>query len=257
MSQGVLVTIAYDGSEFVGWARQKSGRSVEETLAQAIHVIDPDASMPRGTSRTDAGVHADAQMAAFDTTRTIDARGWVLALNSNLPDDVAVRQARSIRAEYKPRFASRSKRYRYKLHCDELRDPNARHRTWRVAWELDRARMQREAGLLVGTHDFNAFRTASDERKDTNRTLSRVGLEPHERTLSIVVEGDAFLHNMVRIIVGTLVDVGRGHLAEGTITKAFATGDRTVLGPTAPAEGLTLESIDLDLGEGAGEPWPR
>ena len=123
-----------------------------------------------------------------------------------------------------------------------------------MAWTLDVARMQREASLLVGTHDFNAFRTASDEREDATRTLRRVEIEPG-RLASIVVEGDAFLHNMVRIIVGTLVDVGRGHLAEGTVTKAFASGDRTVLGPTAPAAGLTLEAIDLDLGD-VGEAWP-
>ena len=122
--QGVLLTIAYDGTDFVGWARQKNGRSVEQTLHEAIAKIDPDASAPRGTSRTDAGVHADAQMAAFDTKRSIDARGWVLALNSNLPDDIAIRRARSIRAEYNPRFASRGKRYRYRLLCDELRDPH-------------------------------------------------------------------------------------------------------------------------------------
>src|SRR5581483_10974576 len=131
--KGVLLTVAYDGSQFVGWARQKSGRSVEETLQQAIRKIDPDSSSPRGASRTDAGVHADGQRAAFDTTRTIDPRGWVLALNSNLLDDV--------------------------------RDLNRRHRTWRIPWTLDLEKMRREAKLLEGTHDFVVFRTSSDERK--------------------------------------------------------------------------------------------
>src|SRR5581483_8603606 len=154
--KGVLLTVAYDGSQFVGWARQKSGRSVEETLQQAIRKIDPDSSSPRGASRTDAGVHADGQRAAFDTTRTIDPRGWVLALNSNLPDDVAVRQAREVRAEYNPRFQSKLKRYRYRLLLDEVRDPNRRHRTWRIPWTLDLEKMRREAKLLEGTHDFAA-----------------------------------------------------------------------------------------------------
>jgi tRNA pseudouridine38-40 synthase len=250
--RGVLLTVAYDGTGFVGWARQKTGRSVEETLERAIRTIDPEASSPRGASRTDAGVHADGQRAAFDTTRTIDARGWVLAINSNLPDDVAVRQAREVRAEYNPRFESKGKRYRYRLLLDELRDPHRRHRTWRIPWTLDLETMRREAALLEGTHDFCAFRTSADERKDTERTLTKVTIEPD----SIVVEGDAFLHNMVRIIVGTLVDVGRGHLPSGTVTKAFETKTRSVLGPTAPPEGLTLEHMDLDLGEDAGAPWP-
>ncbi len=253
--RGVLLTVAYDGTAFVGWARQKNGRSIEETLERAIRTIDPDSSVPRGTSRTDAGVHADGQCTAFDTTRTIDARGWVLAINSNLPDDVAVRQAREVRVEYNPRFASRAKRYRYRLLLEEVRDPNVRHRTWRVPWTLDVPRMQREAARLFGKHDFAAFRTSADERKDTERALSRVDVEPG-RIASIVVEGDAFLHNMVRIIVGTLVDVGRGHLPEETVTRAFDARARADLGPTAPAEGLTLEHVDLDLGEGAGEPWP-
>jgi tRNA pseudouridine38-40 synthase len=259
--QGVLLTVAYDGDEFVGWAKQKNGRSVEETLEQSVRTIDPDASTLRGASRTDAGVHADAQMVAFDSTRTIDPRGWVLALNSGLPDDLAVRQARPIRSTYNPRFTSRAKRYRYRVFTEEVRDPNARHRSWRVAWPLDLARMNREAALLVGPHDFKAFRSVNDQRIETKRTLFRVEIERDDgalngRILSVVVEGDAFLHNMVRIIVGTLVDVGRGHLPEGTVTKAFESGDRTILGPTAPAGGLTLEAMELELGEGAGEPWP-
>jgi tRNA pseudouridine38-40 synthase len=252
---GVLLTVAYDGSGFVGWARQKSERSVEATLEQAIRAIDPDASPPRGTSRTDAGVHAEGQLAAFDTTRSIDARGWVLALNAKLPDDVAVRRARSIDVEYNPRFAAKTKRYRYRIFNDELRDPHVR-RAWRVAHALDLDRMRREGARLVGTHDFAAFRASSDERLETTRTLARVAVEQDEKMVSIVVEGDAFLHNMVRIIAGTLVDVARGHLPEGTVERAFATKDRALLGPTAPPSGLTLEHIEIDLPQGAGDPWP-
>lgn len=255
--RGVLLTVAYEGAGFVGWARQRAGRTVEETLERAIREIDPEATAPRGASRTDAGVHADGQLAAFDATRSIDARGWVLALNSKLDDDVAVRRAREVRTGFDPRFAARRKRYRYRLLVDEVRDPSARHRTWRVSWALDLERMRREGARLAGTHDFAAFRTSADERKDTTRTLERVDVESEDRrAVSVVVVGDAFLHNMVRIVVGTLVDVGRGHLPEGTVTKAFASRARADLGPTAPPEGLTLEHVDVDAGEGAGAPWP-
>lgn len=256
--KGVLLTVAYDGAGFAGWARQREGRTVEDVLAGALRAVDPGASAPRGTSRTDAGVHAESHPVAFDSSMPIEPRGWVLTLNANLPEDVAVRSARTTRAELNPRFASRGKRYRYRLLLDQVRDPNARARTWRVGWSLDLERMQREGERLVGTHDFCAFRTSSDERTETTRTLTRVGVEREtERVIAIVVEGDAFLHNMVRIIVGTLVDVARGQLPEESVTRAFASKDRAGLGPTAPPEGLTLEHVELELPEGTGTPWPR
>lgn len=255
--QGVLLTVAYDGAGFVGWARQRTGRSVQETLHGALRRVDPSASVPRGTSRTDSGVHADAHPVAFDARLPLGARGWVLALNSHLPRDLAVRSARLIRAGYNPRFASRCKRYRYRILLDTVRDPHLCGRTWRIGWALDLDRTRREAQRLVGTHDFAAFRAAQDGRRETRRSLARVALE-HEggRVVAVVVDGDGFLHNMVRIIVGTLVDVGRGRLPEGTVARAFESRERRLLGPTAPPEGLTLEHVDLELPEGAGAPWP-
>lgn len=254
---GVLLTVAYDGAGFVGWARQRVGRSVQDTLHGALLEVDPSASLPRGTSRTDSGVHADAHPVAFDARLPLGARGWVLALNARLPRDVAVRSARVICAGYNPRFASRWKRYRYRILLDPVRDPHACGRTWRVGWALDLDRTRREAECLVGTHDFAAFRAAQDGRSDTRRALARVEIEPEgHRVVAVVVEGDAFLHNMVRIIVGTLVDVGRGRLPEGTVTRAFESRERRDLGPTAPPEGLTLEHVELELPEGAGASWP-
>jgi len=252
----VLLEIAYDGREFHGWATQREGRTVEDTLRGALYAIDPQARGPRGTSRTDAGVHAEGQLAAFDTSRDIPPRGWVLGLNRHLPDDVAVRSARAVPPEYNPRFASRGKRYRYRVLLDEVRDPTWRSRAWRIGGKLDFDLMAREARAFEGTHDFAAFRTASDERPTTVRTLSRVAIEREGRIASVVVEGNAFLHNMVRILVGTLVDVGRGRLAEGTAARALETKDRRVAGTTAPAHGLVLEKVHLDLPEGAGATWP-
>jgi tRNA pseudouridine38-40 synthase len=253
----VLLEVAYDGGAFHGWATQREGRTVEETLRGALHAMDPHARGPRGTSRTDAGVHAEGQLAAFDATRDIAPRGWVLGLNSQLPDDVAVRAARAVPPDFNPRFSARGKRYRYRVLLDEVRDPAWRSRAWRVGAELDLDAMEREARALEGTHDFAAFRTAADARPTTVRTLSRVAVERDGRIVSVVVEGNAFLHNMVRILVGTLVDVGRGRLAEGTAARALETGDRRVAGTTAPAHGLVLEQVHVDLPEGAGAPWPR
>ncbi len=254
----VLLTIAYDGQGFAGWAAQKDARTVQGVVLEALGRMDPSVVALRGASRTDAGVHAEHQLAAFDPAREIDARGWVLGLDSQLPDDVAVRAARRVPFGYDPRNMSRGKRYRYRLLLDRVRDPLLRGRTWRVGYDLDTSRMSREAALAEGTHDFRAFRTSHDQRQNTVRTLSRVAVEREsDRVIAIAVSGTAFMHNMVRILVGTLVDVARGQLDEGAITRAIASGDRNDLGTTAPAHGLCLEHIDAAVPEGAGDPWPR
>jgi len=263
--QGVLLQVAYDGTHFRGWATQKNERTIEDTLKGAIAAVDARASAPRGTSRTDAGVHAEAQMVAFDASLPLPPRGWVLAINQHLPDDVCVRAARLAPRGYAPRFSAKTKRYRYRLLLDRIRDPLVMHRAWRIGFALDIEKMRREAAAIVGTHDFAAFRSAHDERRETTRTVTRVAIEPDDmhglhhghRILSIVVEGNAFLHNMVRILVGTLVDIGRGQLPEGTIVRALEGRERRLAGATAPGHGLTLESIELLLPNEVGEPWPQ
>jgi len=257
IARGVLLEVAYDGTEFSGWATQKATRTVEETLHGAVVAVDPRAGPLRGASRTDAGVHADGQLVAFDASRSIPARGWVLGLNRHLPDDVAVRSARAVPAGYAPRFSARSKRYRYRVLVDAVRDPSWRSRAWRVA-DLDLSAMAREALGAVGTHDFASFRASADRRENTVRTLTRVQIERETdaRIVAVVVEGDGFLHNMVRILVGTLVDVGRGRLASGAIARALAERTRRAAGMTAPASGLVLEQVDVVLPDGAGDRWP-
>jgi tRNA pseudouridine38-40 synthase len=234
-------------------------------VAAAIHAVDPRAGALRGTSRTDAGVHAECQIATFDATLDIPPRGWVLAMNQHLPDDVCVRRAWRTPPDVHPSAFVRRKRYAYRVLLDRVRDPLWRDRAWRVGWPLDLAKVEREGARLVGTHDFAAFRSSHDARTNTVRTLTRVELlrptdrAPFEdpRVARILVEGNAFLYNMVRITVGTLLDVARGKLEEGTVEKALASGDRKQLGTTAPAHGLTLEHVLLELPPEVSEPWPR
>jgi tRNA pseudouridine38-40 synthase len=197
---------------------------------------------------------------AFDTGAAIPPRGWVLAITRHLPDQIAVRRAGIVAPGFSPRFASKGKRYRYLILREPVRDPFLDGRAWRAPSFGDAeavARAAREAALAVGTHDFAAFRSSADERTNTVRTLRSVTVseDPGDRrVLRVDVEGDAFLHNMVRILVGTLADVARGRLAEGAIARALASRDRRDAGITAPGEGLYLEQVLLD-DEGA-DVWP-
>jgi tRNA pseudouridine38-40 synthase len=256
---GVLLKIAYDGTAYAGWAPQQPGtRTVHEAISGAIAALDPRASRPRGTSRTDAGVHADGQLAAFDASLATPPRGWVLALNQHLPDDVCVRSARSVPPEFEPRFAASGKRYRYRVLLDRIRDPRWTNRAWRIGWPVDLERVRRAARHFEGTHDFAAFRSSHDPRRDTVRTMTRVEVEPGEdpRVVTIVIEGKAFLYNMVRIMVGTLFDIARGKLADDAVLRALEGKERRLAGTTAPAHGLTLERVEIELPEEAGAPWP-
>ncbi len=256
-ARGVLLEVAYDGTGFHGWASQKGWRTVEETMQGAVLAIDPRAGEVRGASRTDAGVHADAQAVAFDTALAVPPRGWVLGLNQHLPDDVAVRVAHTVAPGLEPRFAARGKRYRYRVLVDNVRDPGWRTRAWRLP-ELDVEVLRREAEAALGTHDFASFRSSADQRPSTVRTLSRVEVEQDTdaRVVSVVVEGNSFMHNMVRILVGTMVDVGRGRLEPGALARAIEARDRRSAGTTAPAHGLVLEQVHLELPDASTERWP-
>lgn len=256
--EGVLLTVAYEGSAFHGWAPQPNVETASGALLRAIQKICPEVSEVRGASRTDAGVHALGQRAAFDTERSIPPRGWALALARHLPPQMAVRRAAHVNAGFTPRFQNRGKRYIYTFLCDPVRDPFWEGRAWRLEPGLDLGAMRRAAELVQGEHDFAAFRASLDGREKTRCSLARVDVEASEgsdaRLVRIIVEGDRFLYNMVRIIAGTLADVGRGRRRPEAVERAFASGRRDELGPTAPAAGLLLDEVFL-LTEGR-DPWP-
>lgn len=258
-SRGILLSVAYDGRPFAGFARQRDQRTVSGELLGALRAIDPAIREIRGASRTDAGVHARDQRVAFDTAAPLPPRGWVLATARHLPDEIVIRRAAVVRVGYSPRFESLRKRYRYLVLRDLVRDPFLIRRAWRVEGLTDDAieRARAEVPAARGTHDFAAFRTSADERTSTVRTLYGIelSLDPADpRLVRIDVEGNAFLHNMVRILVGTLMDVARGQLAPGAIARALASLDRRDAGITAPPDGLYLEHIHLrDDGQ---DPWP-
>jgi len=254
---GILLTVAYDGTPFSGFARQAQARTVQGELDGAVRAMDPNASLVRGLSRTDAGVHARAQWVAFDSEKELTVKKWVTGITHNLPAEIAVVRAARVPVGFDPRPHAVHKRYRYLVLQSPVRDPFLEKRAWRIDDRLNHQAMKEAAQLLVGRHDFRAFRTASDPRLDTIRHMQRVELthpRGDDRCLAIDVEGDRFLHKMVRIIVGTLVDVGRGRLRPEVVAAALTSGDRRTLGMTAPAEGLYLEHIELD--DRGQDAWP-
>lgn len=257
MQSSVLLTVAYDGRAFSGFAAQTNARTVAGELLGAVRAIDPRASALRGTSRTDAGVHARGQLVAFDSTLTIPSRGWVLGLTPHLPVDLAVVRAAQVEVGFEPRRHVRSKTYRYALLESPVRDPFLEGRVWRTSERLNQIAMAEALAALEGEHDFAAFRGAADERTNTVRRMFRVAVErarSDERILEVVVEGDRFMFRMVRIIVGTLVDIGRGRLDVGAPARALVSKRRSDLGITAPPDGLYLDGIELD--EAVSDSWP-
>ena len=257
MAAGVLLQVAYDGRPFSGFARQDNARTVAGELLGAVRALDPSASELRGTSRTDAGVHARAQLVAFDAALDIPPRGWVLGLSRHLPSEIAVVRAVTVPLGFEPRRHVRNKTYRYLLLESAVRDPFLEGRVWRLGHRLNQMAMADAAAPLVGEHDFAAFRASGDERTETVRRLVRVEVRrarSDARVLEIVVEGDRFMYKMVRIIVGALVDVGRGRRAANCTSLALSSRDRTDLGITAPPDGLYLDSIELDAD--LNDAWP-
>jgi tRNA pseudouridine38-40 synthase len=254
---GILLTVAYDGQPFAGFARQDNARTVAGELDGAIAAVDPRRTLVRGASRTDAGVHAHGQVVAFDTDKDIDPRGWALAITRHLPKEIAVTRAARIEAGFTPRFNALRKTYRYLLLCAETRDPFLDGRAWRISHRLNHELMATEARDLLGQHDFRAFRAAADQRIDTVRQIFRADLRSASgdpRCLELLVAGDRFMYRMMRIILGTLVDVGSGKLAPGAFRRALASGSRTDLGMTAPASGLYLERVELS--NPGHDAWP-
>ena len=245
----VRLVVSYDGTGFSGFQRQRGVPTIQEAIEDAVATMTGARAVVRGAGRTDAGVHALGQVVAFRTEAKVPDKGWRLGLNSKLPPSVAVRDARAVQDDFDPRRASAGKRYRYLLLLAPDRDPLLRDRAWHLWGDVDVDAMRREAAALVGTHDFAAFRAADCERETTVRTLFEVkvseGYAGRAGVVSVEVTGTAFLKNMVRVIVGTLADVGRGRLPEGTARARLADGDRTASGMTAPPQGLYLDEVFL------------
>jgi tRNA pseudouridine38-40 synthase len=240
------LTLSYDGTRFVGWQRQASGASIQGLLEAALGRFEGAPVTVHGAGRTDAGVHALGQVASAQVTCRHAVDALLRGLNASLPPEVRVIAVEEAPPDFHARFSARSKTYRYLLRNAPIVSPFERAYVWHVPEPLDVEAMRTAAAVLVGTHDFAAFGSAGSETKDTVRTIawSDVQLRDAEGLLAYEVAGTGFLRHMVRAIVGTLVEIGRGRRPASSMSALVAGRSRADAGATAPAHGLFLVRVD-------------
>ena len=244
----IKLTLAYDGTAYSGWQVQPGMTTVQGTLQTAIEKITGKAGPVLASGRTDAGVHALGQVASFHTESTLSIEVLHRAINAELPHDVAVLKVEEAPGDFHPIRDAIRKRYRYVIHDGPVRDVFRRRYCWQYIYgRLDAEAMHRAAAALRGTHDFSSFETSGAPRQDSIRTVLNLGVErgrgEQHDLLTLEIEADGFLYNMVRTIVGTLVEVGRGAESEDWPGRVLSAADRRKAGPTAPPQGLCLVDV--------------
>lgn len=240
----VRLIVAYDGTNYHGWQIQKNAITVEEILQQALCDLLQEPIELVGASRTDAGVHARGNVAVFDTHTRIPAEKIAIAVNQRLPEDIRVMQSEEVEEQFHPRYAESEKTYEYHISNVPIQLPTRRLYSYFVYLPLDVEKMLEAAKLFVGEHDFAGFCSAKSQVQTTVRTIYDCQVEKEGDEICIRVRGNGFLYNMVRIIAGTLVEVGLGRRKLSTVSQAIEKADRSLAGPTAPPEGLTLIKIE-------------
>jgi tRNA pseudouridine38-40 synthase len=240
----VKLTLEYDGTRYVGWQVQPNGPSVQAEVERALATLHKAPRRVTAAGRTDAGVHARGQVVSFPEERPLPLVAYVKGMNALLPRDVAVRAASLEPDGFDARRSARGKRYRYVIENLATRAPLTRLYAWQLFGRLDAAAMRDAARHLVGRHDFAAFQAADCEAHHAVRDVRRLDVVGEGRgCIEVVVEATAFVKHMVRNIVGTLVEVGQGKRAPGSLPALLAGRDRRAAGPTAPPQGLCLEEV--------------
>ncbi len=259
----IKLVIAYDGTDYHGWQIQPGFRTVQGLLCEAAAAVLRCPTHVQGASRTDAGVHAQGQVGLIETTQSISADYFHLALNDHLPQDIAVLSAQEVGPDFDVMTDVTRKAYRYTIYTGRLRPVRHIRFCWHFPGALSVAAMQAAAGHLVRTHDFRSFAAAVEEGQDTVRTIFRCDVTqngPDQRDwITIDVEGNGFLHHMARLIAGTLIDIGRGHWPPAHMADILMARNRVAAGHLAPAGGLCLEWIRFrqdDPARGLGRRLP-
>ena len=248
--RNLKLVLAYDGSEFSGWQVQPNAATIQGTLASAIGRVTGEKVLPQGSGRTDAGVHALAQVATFATESPIPAQNMAKALNDLLPPSIRVLDATEAPQEFHARKSANAKTYRYRMHRGAICPPFLARYVWHYPYPVDEDAMRLAATFVLGEHDFTSFAAVDSERGREDETISnvrRIFDSTWERTgeeLIYTVRGNGFLHHMVRNLVGTFVLVGKGTLKPDSVAEILRARNRSAAGATAPASGLFLVSVE-------------
>lgn len=248
--RNLRLILAYDGSEFSGWQVQPDAATIQGTLATAMGRITGEKVLPQGSGRTDAGVHALAQVATFCTESSVPANNFVKALNDILPPSIRVLEVSEVAAGFHARKSAKGKTYRYRMHRAPICSPFVARYVWHFPYPLDELAMEKAAATVIGEHDFTTFAAVDPERgRDESevsnvRTIMSSAWVRDSDEFIYTVRGSGFLHHMVRNLVGTFVLVGKGTLSMEGMLRILAARDRSAAGPTAPASGLCLVSVE-------------
>lgn len=248
--RNITLTLEYDGTRFAGWQTQKSRTiksqkcpTLQETIEKVLQQILQEKVKLIASGRTDAGVHAKAQVANFKTCSKLSLSRLQEGLNALLPDDISVAAIEEAPFDFHSRFSAKSKTYRYTILYQKHRSALLKDKAYFCRYPLDIALMQKEAKCLLGEHDFKAFQASTKKVKNPLRIIKQIIITQEAPLLHIDIEANSFLYNMVRNIVGTLIEIGRGRLAPGSMKKILLSKDRKLAGPTAPACGLCLMEV--------------
>jgi tRNA pseudouridine38-40 synthase len=247
MNRNIKLVIEYDGTAYNGWQRQAAVSTVQQVLEDTLSRIVNGKVVLVASSRTDTGVHALNQVANFRTTTALPLRNLQLGVNSLLPPDIVVKEMSDADWEFHSQFHARGKVYHYRIFNNPVRTALERNRCWHVRAPLDVDAMNRAAANLLGTHDFNSFCAAQCEVEDRVRTVTGASFRREAGGMIVFrIEADGFLRHMVRNMVGTLVDIGKGVTAEAELVRILSAKDRREAGPAAPARGLFLMEVKYE-----------
>lgn len=239
----VKLVVAYEGTNYCGWQVQPNGITIEEVLNRELSRLLGESITVTGASRTDAGVHSLGNVAVFDTNTRMPAEKISYALNRSLPEDIVVQESSEVPQDFHPRFAKSTKTYEYRILNARFRQPLERRTSLFYHYPLDEQLMQQAADYLVGEHDFTSFSSVHAQTNSFVRTIYDLTVKRQGEMITIRVTGNGFLYNMVRIIAGTLLQVGAGSRPPEDMAQILAGRDRELAGPTAPAHGLTMIGI--------------
>jgi tRNA pseudouridine38-40 synthase len=242
----VKMIVAYDGTNYKGWQVQPNGITIEEVLNKNLSNLLGEQIVVSGASRTDSGVHSLGNIAVFDTNTRMPADKIAFALNQRLPEDIVVQGSCEVEDGWHPRYQNSRKTYEYRILNRTFRMPTRRLDTYFYHYPLDVEKMKKAASYLEGEHDFKSFCAIGAQVKTTVRTIYACDVEKEGDIITIRVTGNGFLYNMVRIIAGTLVQVGGGAIEPEAVKEILAKKDRSAAGPTAPAHGLTMMGIEFE-----------